>query len=62
MNYTGGTLFRIFDKLNLLYMRDVLGEIHLKEVDEHGNMKTVMQSKNELSEDSKQILGVANNF
>ena len=62
MNYTGGTLFKIFENLNIFYMNNCQGEIFLKKVDEHRNLKTVMQSKNELSEESKQILGVAYNF
>ena len=44
MNHLGGTLFKIFDKLNIFYMRDGAGELHLKEVGENGNMASVMQS------------------
>ena len=43
MNSTGGVLFKIFDKLNIFYMRDSQGDFHLKEVDKNGDLKTVMQ-------------------
>ena len=62
MNFTGGTLFKIFEKLNIFYMRDSQGEFHLKEIDENGDLRTVIKQKNELSEESKQMLGVAYNF
>ena len=52
MNSTGGTLLKLFENLNILFMRDCKGEIYLKEIDENGDMKTLMQSKDELSEES----------